>query len=162
MREKGKKRGKERGNENIENTIRRRYRERERKAGRIPSKRELSFFQHARSGYGEMFRCTTRPLIDNRRSAHGRFARAYKRAAHASMETIAVYLDRPHTRTWVRRRDERVRESEEEGRRRENWTESVSCKRASERERKIEREGKERKRKRDGRREGERRGGRKR
>lgn len=120
MREKGKKKErKERGNENIENTIRRRYGERERKAGRIPPKRELSFFQHARSGYGEMFRCTTRPLIDNRRSAHGRFARAYKRAAHASMETIAVYLDRPHTRTLVRKRDERVRESEEEGSRRE-------------------------------------------
>jgi len=32
--------------------------------------------------------CRTRLLIDDRRSAHGRFARAYKRVAHASMETI--------------------------------------------------------------------------
>lgn len=96
-------------------------------------------------GYGEMFRCTTRPLIDNRRSAHGRFARAYKRAAHASMETIAVYLDRPHTRTWVRRRDERARESE---RRREVARElDEKCiLRASERKRKKNRERERRER----------------
>lgn len=36
-----------------------------------------------------MFRLyCTRLLIDDRWSAHGRFARAYKRVAHASMETI--------------------------------------------------------------------------
>ena len=50
----------------------------------------------------------TRLLIDDRRSAHGRFARAYKRVVHASMETIARekgarYLDRPYDKSVFRK-----------------------------------------------------------